>query len=138
MEIYMSWCSSWFYPWSSSFFLLFINDIVLYIGSNIRLFADDTSLFIIVESPDTATEFLNLDIEKQCDLGNNLACFFYPKKLEALLISRKLNKPVHPPLQMDNKVIKEVNSHKHLGVFLSNDCTRHKHIDYVKKKPGVE
>ena len=32
-------------------FLLFINDIVNDIGSSIRLFADDTSLYIIVENP---------------------------------------------------------------------------------------
>ena len=45
-------------------FLLFINDIVIDIGSNIRLFADDTSLFIIVENPDMAAELLNMDLEK--------------------------------------------------------------------------
>ena len=45
-------------------FLLFINDIVTDIKSNIRLFADDTSLFIIVENPDTAAELLNLDLER--------------------------------------------------------------------------
>ena len=32
-------------------FLLYINDIVKNMGSNIRLFADDTSIFIIVENP---------------------------------------------------------------------------------------
>ena len=37
---------------------------------------------------------------------------------------------------MDNQVIIEVESHKHLGVILSNDCTWHKHIDYVKEKAG--
>ena len=45
-------------------FLLFINDIVTDIGSNIRLFADDNSLFIIVENPDMAAELLNMDLEK--------------------------------------------------------------------------
>ena len=45
-------------------FLLFIKDIVTDIGSNIRLFADDTSLFIIVENPDMAAELLNMDLEK--------------------------------------------------------------------------
>ena len=35
---------------------------------------------------------------------------------------------------MDNQVITEVDSHKHLDVFLSNDCSWHKHIDYVKEK----
>ena len=45
-------------------FLIFINDIVTVIGSSIRLFADDTSLFIIVDNPDVAAEILNADVEK--------------------------------------------------------------------------
>ena len=57
-------------------FLIFINDIVMDIGSNIRLFADDTSLFIIVENPDTAAELINLDFEKKYGLGENLAYLF--------------------------------------------------------------
>ena len=35
---------------------------------------------------------------------------------------------------MDNQIIDEVDSHKHLGIYLSNDCSWHKHIDYVKEK----
>ena len=42
-------------------FLLFINDIVDEIGCHIRLFADDTSLYITVENPDMAAELLNID-----------------------------------------------------------------------------
>ena len=45
-------------------FLLYINDIVIDIGSSIRLFADDTSLFIIVEDPITAAGSLNMDLDK--------------------------------------------------------------------------
>ena len=54
-------------------FLLYINDIVTEIGSNIRLFADDTSLFIIVEHPNTAAEILNPDLEKNFKVGKILA-----------------------------------------------------------------
>lgn len=43
-------------------FLIFINDIVTDIGSNIRLFADDTSLYIIVEHPDVAARCINFDL----------------------------------------------------------------------------
>ena len=43
-------------------FLLFINDIVKDKGCNIRLFADNTSLFLAVENPDTAAEILNSSI----------------------------------------------------------------------------
>ena len=45
-------------------FLLYINDIVTDIGSNIRLFADDTSLYIVVDDPSNAANCLNTDLGK--------------------------------------------------------------------------
>ena len=50
-----------FNPFNASYSSFFINDIATDIGSNIRLFADDTSLFMIVEFPNTAAELLKLD-----------------------------------------------------------------------------
>ena len=44
-------------------FLLFINDIVYEINSNIQLFADDTTIYIIVDFPDSAAQILNIDLE---------------------------------------------------------------------------
>ena len=79
MEIYTSRCSSGFYPWSSSFSIFFIQDIVTDIGSNIRLFADDTSLFITIENPDTAAELLNLDLENIMTLAKTWLVSFNPK-----------------------------------------------------------
>ena len=35
---------------------------------------------------------------------------------------------------MQNVQIEEVDSHKHLGLHLSQDCTWHKQIDYIKEK----
>ena len=40
-------------------FLIYINDIVSEIRANIRLFADDSSLYIIVQNPESATLCLN-------------------------------------------------------------------------------
>ena len=51
-----------------------------------------------------------------------------------MLISRKIVKPLHPPFFMSKQQISEVQYHKHLGIFLSNDCTWHKHIEYIKSK----
>ena len=45
-------------------FLVHINDIVDEINSNIRLFADDTSPYMIVENPIEAAIQLNADLEK--------------------------------------------------------------------------
>ena len=43
-------------------FLIYINDIVLELNCSIRLFADDTSLYIIVENPLVATDIMNLSL----------------------------------------------------------------------------
>ena len=45
-------------------FLVCINDIVSDIGSAIRLFADDTTLYVIVNNPQHAAIRLNSDLQK--------------------------------------------------------------------------
>ena len=55
-------------------FLIFINDIVNDIGSNIRLFADDISLYIIVDNPQTSADTLNANLERS-RLGPRLGWF---------------------------------------------------------------
>ena len=45
-------------------FLIYINDIVNDTNSSLCLFADDTSLYIIVDSPDNASNTLNQDPAK--------------------------------------------------------------------------
>jgi len=46
------------------FFSLSLYDIVKDINSDIGLFADDTSLYIIVDSPDTSAHLLNSDLNR--------------------------------------------------------------------------
>ena len=38
---------------------------------------------------------------------------------------------------MQNHQISEVDSHKHLGLYLSNDCTWHQHIKYITDKAWI-
>ncbi|MCG7879037.1 MAG: endonuclease/exonuclease/phosphatase family protein [Candidatus Thiodiazotropha taylori] len=115
-------------------FLVYINDIVNDIHCSIRLFADDTSLYIIVENPIEAAQLLNADLERIHQWANQWLVSFNPAKSEALLLSRKLNKPNHPQVTMNNQAITEVNTHKHLGLIFSNDCTWHDHLDEVRSK----
>ena len=114
-------------------FLLYINDIVTDIGSNTRLFADDTSLYIIVDNPNTAAEIINSDLVKISNWARAWLVDFNAAKNEALLLSHKINRPLHPPLYMHNQQINEVQYHKHLGVYFTQDCSWHKHIDCIKK-----
>ena len=104
-------------------FLLYINDIVSDIGSNIRLFADDTSLYSIADNPTTAADLKNSDLLKISNWARIWLVDFNATKNEVLLLSRRINRPIHPPLYMLNQEIKEVQFHKHLGVYFSEDCS---------------
>ena len=44
-------------------FLIYINDLVSNIGCSFRLFADKTSLYIVVECPNKAANLLNSDLQ---------------------------------------------------------------------------
>lgn len=115
-------------------FLIYINDIVEDIHSSIRLFADDTSLYSIIDDPAESAITLNSDLQKIQKGASEWLVTFNPAKSEALLLSRKINKPYHPPLFFINEQILEVNSHKHLGLYFSNDCSWHEHIKHIKTK----
>ena len=79
-------------------FLLYINDIVHEIHSNIRLFADDTTIYIIVDFPDLAAQILNIDLERIAHRAAKWLVGFNAKKTEALLISRRLCRLNHRTL----------------------------------------
>ena len=51
-----------------------------------------------------------------------------------MTISRRVDKPHHPNLYMNNSVITEVQNHKHLGLTISNDGSYHNHIDVITEK----
>ena len=118
-------------------FLIYINDIVMHINSTVRLFADDTSLYLIVDDPVEAARCLNADLALIHQWAERWLVKFNAAKSESLLVSRKNLKPFHPPLLMSNEPIKEVRSHKHLGLFLSNDGKWHEHINYITEKAWI-
>ena len=58
-----SWCSSGFSFWSIVFFLIYINDLSDNLESDVKLFADDTSIFSIVLDPINTSQKLNNDLD---------------------------------------------------------------------------
>ena len=104
-------------------FLLYINDIVENINSSIRLFADDTTLYIKVDNPGQAAYQLNSDLDKIHQWANQWLVTFNPSKSETVIFSRKHNKPNHRNVIMDQQPIQEVYLHKHSGIIFSSDCT---------------
>ena len=95
-------------------FLQYINDIVENINSSIRLFADDTTLYISVDKPVQAAYQLNSDLSKIHQWANQWLVTFNPSKSESVIFSRKCNRLKHPQVLMDQQPNHEVNLHKHL------------------------
>ena len=118
-------------------FLVYINDIVNDIDSIIRLFADDTSLYLTIDDPTTAANVIQSDINKINSWADRWLVKFNPSKSESLIMSRKANKPTHPPLHMSDEEISTVAHHKHLGIYLSNDWSCKYHI-MSKIRLGLE
>ena len=117
-------------------FLLYINDIVKDIGSNIRLFADDTSLYIIVENPEIAADILVTDLAKVAAWAKTWLVTSNALKTDSLLISRKHNQPLHPPVYMQNQPVKEVDDHKHLGCIFRRIVPGASKLNTFQKKLG--
>ena len=115
-------------------FLVFINDIVREIQSNINLFADDTSLFLVVDNPADDAKQLQSDINKISSWADTWLVKFNPSKSECLIISRKRLRPAHPTLHMYDTDIPTVEDHKHLGIIFSSNGSWHSHIRYIKEK----
>ena len=117
--------------------MIYINDIVDDIRANINLFADDTSLSVVVSDPASAGTILQSDINKISQWAQKWLVKFNPSKSESLVISRKRVKPNHPRLFMLNTEIPSVNTHKHLGMYLTNDGSWGMHIEKAWKRIGV-
>ena len=77
------------------FFLVYINDLVENVGSDAKLFADDTSLFTVVYDESTAADQLNRDI-KVIRLGLSMEMQFNPDKnkqaIQIIFFSEKKQK----------------------------------------------
>ena len=106
-------------------FLVYINDLAEGLSTNAKLFADDTSLFSVINNIQTSafklisTSNFNLDTTKQA---------------QEVIFSRKVKKTVHPPLLFNNASVTRTSSQKHLGIILDNQLKFDDHIKQVFRK----
>jgi len=110
-------------------FLVYINDIVEHIKCNIKLFADDTTLYVSFDNQDTANNMLNEDLSKINDWSNQWLVTFSKRKTKAMTMSFKKFNP--EPLTFNNDELEEVHQHKHLGLTFSNNLSWSPHISNI-------
>ena len=109
--------------YSVLYFLIYINDIVTDIEASIRLFADDTSLYNVIE-----TAVINSDLQKMATWSSSWLVTFNPLKTESMICSRKRDRPIHPPLPRN----------KHIGLTFTDDAKWKYNISSILKKHGKD
>ena len=114
-------------------FLIYINDIGKSIDSTVKLFADDTSMYLALEDAIERSRVLNLDLQKIVDWSKNWKVDFNPTKTELMTFSNK-RQPQTLPLTFTNEILTDKVMHKHLGVILQNNCKWNNHIESIVAK----
>jgi ribonuclease P/MRP protein subunit RPP40 len=115
-------------------FLIYINDICLTVKGNIRLFVDDTCLYLdIVHNVQTQTA-VNSDLASINKWAMEWLVEFNPSKTVTMATRRPRTTTAPIPLEMDGVNLVEVCSHKHLGVTLQDNLRWDTHIGEIANK----
>ena len=97
-------------------FLIYINYLEKNIKSNVKIFADDTMLFSVVNNPAISANELNYDLKVISQWAYQWKTNFNPdlnKQATELLFSCKKNSPNHPSLIFNESVVPKVKEQKH-------------------------
>jgi len=114
-------------------FLVYINDLTDEIDCNIKLFADDTTLYITVDDQPTGVEIMNSNLKKIKEWANTWLVNFNPSKTVCMTLSSK-KQASSMPILFDDLPLNEVSEHKHLGVIFNNKLTWTDHIQSLLSK----
>ena len=120
-------------------FLIYINDIVHNVECDIKLFADDTSLFMMVRDVNKAALDLSSDLSKINLWAWQWKMRFNADKTEEVIFSCKREKSIHPILKLGDEIISTKSEHKHLGLILDTKLNFKSHTReaIVKARRGI-
>ena len=110
-----------------------INDLPKYVKSKVRLFADDTVIYLAIESTNDCIQLQQdlLNLEKW---ESDWKMEFHTSKCNVLHITRKCHPYVHV-YKLKGQVLDPLHSVKYLQcVYLSNDLHWNKHIKTISNK----
>ena len=113
-------------------FLCHINDLPEAVKSQVRLFADDCLLYRNISTPQDHIT-LQEDLRHLEDWAKKWGMRFNAQKCY-ILSSR--SKSTHT-YNLNGVFLKQVQQHPYLGVMISDDLKRGKHIAYISRKAGA-
>ena len=133
MDSCACWCSTGF-NFRTFFLLIYINELTKDISSTGKLFADDTSIFSVVNDIYVSADQMNKDLEKISMWVYQWKMSFNPdisKQAQEITFSKKNKDVSHPPLYFNKNLVVVCSYQKHLGVFLDKKLNfQH----YIKEK----
>ena len=103
------------------FFLIYINDLPLGLTTNHKLFADNTSLFSVVNNNSVSAYRLNSDLVKIRGWAFNWKMSFNPdltKQAKKVIFFKKIIPGTHPSFFFYNSLTEQGTTQKHLGLTL--------------------
>jgi len=116
-------------------FLIFINDLTEVTRfCHMRLFADDTCVYLTIDNREQAGEMVNADLQAIHNWSKKWLVDFSAPKTKSLIVSNKHDREQNPRIEMNGMLMDEVQSHKHLGIVLHRSLKWSGHIDeiYIK------
>ena len=121
------------------FFLVYINDIVENLNCDVKIFADDTSLFSVVKDEGKTADEMNSDLERVRLWAWQWKMKFNADKTEEVIFSSKRLKSAHPPLFLGGSEVTVKAEHKHLGMILDSqlDFQSHNKEAITKARRGI-
>ena len=117
-------------------FLVFINDLPEGLTSNVKLFADNTSIFSVVHDVSSLSLSLNEDLSKIWQWGCKWKMLFNPnasKQSQKTFFSWKKNPSNHSNMYFNNMPLKRKNTQKYLGLRLDAKLNFSEHINEKRK-----
>ena len=121
----------------SFFFLVYINDQDDGLSSNAKLFADNTSLFLVIHDVGTSANELNNDLHQINKWAFQWKMNFNPtpsRQAQETIFCRKTKKISHPSLRFNNSIVSQSPYQKHLGIFLNAQLTFEDHLKVINTK----
>jgi hypothetical protein len=116
-------------------FLVYINDLITDLESDVFVFADDTSLFENVDNdPDICTAVLNRDLKRIENWCDKWLFIINLSKTKSILFTRKRNPSPELLLFLKNTILHCVKSHKHLGILFTRTLDWGEHILSISTK----
>ena len=113
-------------------FLVYINDLPEGLKNNAKLFADDTSIFSVVNDINVSCNQLNSDLSLINKWAFQWKMLFNPdpnKSATEVVFSHKLKHNIHPPVRFNNLPVVSQPSTKHLGMVLDSKLDFNIHLN---------